>query len=50
MIGKLNFADITDTDLVMTGMSHIVLHKKDYVNKGIQIITRYKTERLFKEN
>lgn len=50
MVGKLNFADITDADLVMTGMNHIVTHKKDFVNKGIQIITRYKTERLFKEN
>jgi hypothetical protein len=39
----MNFADITDSDLVMTGMSYIVNHKKDFVNKGIQIITRYKT-------
>jgi hypothetical protein len=46
----LNYSEITDSDLVVTGMSNIIEHKKDYINKGIQIITRYKTSGMFKEN
>lgn len=34
----------------MTGISSIISRRKDFVSKGIQIITRYKTSGLFKEN
>ena len=31
-------------------MNGIILHKKDYLTKGIQLITRYKTMNIFKKN
>ncbi len=42
--------DITDADLVATGISYILQHKGDYIQKGIQIVERYKQLGLFREN
>lgn len=42
--------DITDADLVATGINYILKHRKDYIQKGIQIVSRYKELRIFKEN
>ena len=42
--------EITDADLVATGINYILKHKKDYIQKGIQIISRYKDLKIFREN
>jgi len=36
--------------MVMTGTTNMINRRKDYISKGIQVITRYKTSGLFKIN
>lgn len=50
MIGKINYGEMSDGDLVMSGMTFLVEHKKDFITRGIQIISRYKNIGLFREN
>ena len=49
-LGRYDYGDVTDADIVMTETSELVKRKKDLIVKGIQIITRYKILKLFKEN
>lgn len=49
-LGRYDYGDVTDGDIVMTEASQLLKMKKDMIVKGIQIITRYKILGLFKEN
>jgi len=36
--------------MIVTGMTNLIKHRKDYISKGIQLITRYKSSGLFRAN
>ena len=42
--------DVGEIDIVFTFISDIIHHKRDYLTKAIQLITRYKTMNIFKQN
>lgn len=37
-LGKFNYNELSDADLVVTGIRYILDHKKDFISKGIQLI------------
>jgi hypothetical protein len=47
-LGRYNFMEATDADMVMTGTTELIKRRKDYISKGIQLITRFKNAGLFK--
>ena len=49
-LGRYNYGDATDADMVITGTTELINRRKDYISKGIQLITRFKNLGLFKEN
>lgn len=52
-IGSRNYAmgiEITDLDVIWTEMSELMDRKKDFVTRGLQTITRYKSMKLFKKH
>ena len=52
-IGSYNYSmgiEITDADIVSTELTNILSIEKDYITKGMQTITRYKSMKLFKKN
>lgn len=46
----MNYNDITDGEMIITGITNIIDHKNDYISKGIQLINHYTTNSIFKEN
>lgn len=42
--------EITDLDVIWTEMNHLMDQKKDYVTRGLQIISRYKGLKIFKKH
>lgn len=40
--------EITDLDVIWTEMNDLMDRKKDYVTRGLQIISRYKGLKIFK--
>ena len=36
--------------MVVTGTTELISKRKDYISKGIQLITRFKSSGLFREN
>jgi hypothetical protein len=46
-LGKYNYGEVTDADMVMTGVTELLGRRKDYTSKGIQLITRFKSGELF---
>ena len=42
--------EITDADVIATEMTDLLEKEKDFIARGIQIITRYKSMKLFKVN
>ena len=49
-LGRYNYSDVTDADMVMTGTKEVLSRRKDYISKGIQLVTRYKSSGLFRDN
>ena len=49
-LGRYDYKDVTDADIVMTETTELLSRRKDLITKGIQLITRYKSTGLFKEN
>lgn len=52
-IGSRNYplgVEITDIDILYTELTELVRRKKDYITRGQQTITRYKSMGMFKKN
>lgn len=42
--------NVTDLDVLWTEMNDLMERKKDYVTRGLQTITRYKSLKVFKKH
>lgn len=42
--------EITDLDVIWTEMNQLIERKKDFVTRGLQAITRYKSMKIFKKH
>lgn len=52
-IGSRNYTigvEITDLDVIWTEMNELMERKKDFVTRGLQTITRYKSLKIFKKH
>lgn len=52
-IGSRNYSmgiDIVETDVIWTEMNELMDKKKDFVTRGLQTITRYKSMKIFRKH
>lgn len=52
-VGSTNYAmglEITESDVIETSMNELLDKQKDFITRGIQIITRYKSMKIFKKH
>ena len=51
-LGRINFEEayIGQLDIIYSGLKKLIDHRKDFITKGIQLITRYKSASIFGEN
>ena len=46
-LGRYDYDDVTDADIVMTEITDLLKQRKDLMVKGAQLIARYKNSGLF---
>jgi hypothetical protein len=49
-LGRYDYGDVTDADIVSTEMTDLIKRRRDLVTKGIQLIVRYKCSGMFHDN
>ena len=49
-LGRYDYDDVTDADIVMTEITELLGQRKDLMVKGAQLVARYKNSGLFKQN
>lgn len=50
MRSRYDYGDVTDADVMKSETNALVQQAKDFGNKGIQLITRYKSWGFFRTN